>query len=229
LMGLENGNLKDHFEFYRDIGLEENRLDLEKQFAQIKSMPVGALRRGQDPSQIGHYGDRSMFNPVMTQASQPEQSFSSYPMNLAQTTTYAIRPGPYTSSTAHGVDHGEPSSSVGYDNLSVPSQPQYPTSAALSAPESSSALRPEHYRSVVLVRPGKDIASSLHRFQATEDQDLEKYGSEFFAVEDAQGQECWVYEGRTSKIRYWTWSLDPKSGYVDIGKGKGKESGRRKH
>jgi len=200
-MGLENGNLKDHFEFYRDIGLEENRLELEKQFAQIKSMPVGALRRGQDLSQIGHYGDRSMFNPVINQASQPEQSFSSYPINLAQTTSYAIRPGSYTSSTAHGV-HGEPSSSVGYDNLSVPSQPQYPTSAALSAPESSSALRPEHYRSVVLVRSGKDIASNLYRFQATEDQDLEKYGSEFFVVEDAQGQECWVYEGRTSKIRY---------------------------
>jgi hypothetical protein len=164
LIRLENGSLKDYFEFYQDISLKENKLDLEKQFAQIKSMPVRALRRGQDPSQIGYYGDRSMFNPVMNQASQSEQPFSSYPIGLAQTTTYVIRPGPYTSSPAHGVNHEEPSSSVGYNNLSVFSQPQYPMSAALSVTELLSALRPEHYRSVVLVCPGKDIASNLYRF-----------------------------------------------------------------
>jgi glucose dehydrogenase len=94
----------------------------------------------------------------------------------------------------------------------------------------SSTYKNSSYKAINTVFcPGKDIASNLYRFQVTEDQDLEKYGSEFFAVEDAQGQECWMYKGRTSKIRYWTWSLDPKSGYVDIGKGEGKESGRRKH
>jgi hypothetical protein len=50
LIRLKNNSLKDHFEFYRNIGLEENKLDLEKQFAQIKSMPVKALYKGQDLS-----------------------------------------------------------------------------------------------------------------------------------------------------------------------------------
>lgn len=166
-----------------------------------------------------------MFNPITTnQAYQPKQSFS-YPMPLAQTTTYAIRPVPYSSSTSQG---GEPSSSVGFDSLSVANQPQYPTSAALSASELSSESRPENYCSVVLVCPGKDIASNLYRFQVSDDQDLEKYGSEFIAVKNAQGQECWMYEGRTSKIRYWTWSLDPNSGYVEVEKEKGKESSKRR-
>jgi hypothetical protein len=110
-----------------------------------------------------------MFNLVINQASQSEQPFSSYLIGLAQRTTYVIQPGPYTSSPAHRVNYRESSSLVGYNNFLVPSQLQYLTLAALSATESLSALRPEHYRLVVLVRPGKDIALNLYRFQVTKD------------------------------------------------------------
>jgi hypothetical protein len=46
LRGFWAGDEKNHFEYYRDVGLEEHRLELESAFDQMKSMPVRVLRRG---------------------------------------------------------------------------------------------------------------------------------------------------------------------------------------
>jgi hypothetical protein len=53
LQGFWAGNEKDHFEHYRDVGLDEHRRDIEMAFDQMKSVPPLGLRLGQDHSAIG--------------------------------------------------------------------------------------------------------------------------------------------------------------------------------
>ncbi|KAH8587320.1 hypothetical protein B0O99DRAFT_601762 [Bisporella sp. PMI_857] len=193
LRGFWNGDEKDHFEHYRDVGLDEHFHDIQRALDGIKSMPVSALRRGQDHSQIG------------------VSSFS-----LKVPTTYSVPMQPASSdvpTTLRGyqVNYSAPVNLASSSLATTPTPVAFDTSIS-SAPV---ALRDEDYVDVTLVQYGRDISHHVYRFQ-TPRGPVEKLGSEFDVSTDPRGNQCMVYYGKLSGTYFWTTSLDPESEHVRI-------------
>jgi hypothetical protein len=201
LRGFWNGDEKDHFEHYRDVGEDENVAQLEDAIANMKSIPTGVLRRGQDHSQIGasssnYYSSAAL--PLRSNA--PDQLY--------------------------GGQESAPSIPPDSDQQAMERSAGPSDTPLVSDFQSTSALQNENYVEVTLVKPGQDIANNTYQFQ-THIGTVQKLGSEFTELTDPEGFQCMGYYGSKSKIWYWTRSLDPESGYVVVYKGKGKE--KRKH
>ena len=211
LRGFWNGDEKDHFEHYRDVGNEEHKLQLERAFADMKSMPPGVLHRGQDHSQIGASSSR-----YSTSAAYPLGSSTS-----AVSSAY----GPVSVSTYSSISGAQQVTSMSQGSNSVSWSSGLSGTSQVVAESSTSAtsvpLRDEDYVEVTIVKRKKDIADNVYEFH-THAGRVQKLGSDFFESTDPRGIPCMAYYGPSSKTFYWTTSLDPDSGYVRIG-GKGKK------
>jgi len=75
-----------------------------------------------------------------------------------------------------------------------------------------------NYVSVSVREFGESISENVYGF-IHDDGALEKRGHEWHEetmLRDGQPVPCMVYTGRTSGIRYWTWTLDPASDAVGV-------------
>jgi hypothetical protein len=238
LRGFWNGDEKDHFEHYRDVGEDENVAQIEDAIAKMKSIPIGVLRRGQHHSQIGasssnYYSSEILPSNAPGQLYAGQASASSIPPDSNQQ-AMEWNPAPdqlYAGQTSASSIPQE-SDQQAMEWNPAPDQLYAGQASASSIPPNSgfqpaSALQNKNYVEVTLVKTGQDIAHNTYRFQ-TQIGPVEKLGSEFVESIDPQGSPCMAYYGSRSQIWYWTRSLDPESGYV-VFKGKGKESGKRRH
>jgi len=190
LRGFWEDDAKGRFENYRDVGSDENFHDIQRALDSIKSMPVGPLPRGQSHFQIGASSFSMLPVAYSISASPALANVYEYPVNYAS--------------------ENLASSSLATISLTLPAA--FPASMG----SSPAALRDEDYVEVTLVKYGQDISGHLYRFKTRLGLLLEKLGSEFYTSTDPRGRPCMVYYGKTSKIYYWTASLEPKNEYVKI-------------
>lgn len=98
LRGFWAGDKKDEFKHYKDVGLDENLRELQRAIDAMKSMPVSALRRGQDHSQIGATSSISKYTVSAPSSSMPGASYTgagsvyTYPIRIA-TPSPELNPG----------------------------------------------------------------------------------------------------------------------------------------
>jgi len=210
LVGFWDGNGRDDFRYYRDVGLDEHKLELEKAFDLMKSMPPTAIRLGQDPPTIGsRLGELSKLEPV----------YSQYSVSVA----YTQPPTGYSRGFPAAGTSSTPSLEVPntalYEAARAPMDVEYPN---------ISQLLDEDYVQVSVYEFGDSIWEHIYRFVHT-GRTLERKDSEWHedtVLRQGQLMPCMVCTGRTSGVRYWTWTLDPESQSVTVNlknKGKGKK------
>ncbi len=145
LRGFWDGDTKDHFEHYKDVGEEVHRPQLENTFADMKSMPPGVLRMGQLHSEIRLSDSQHRTPATFPLGSNAPTGSSNYnPYNQASDSMYTT---PMPLAVPQQPTRIEPTSTLRVDILS---------------PDLLLPLRDEDYVEVTLVRRGQDINSNVY-------------------------------------------------------------------
>ena len=199
LVGFWDGQQRDDFQYYRDVGLDEHKVELVRAFDLMKSVSPSALRLGQDSSMIGsRLGALSI-------------SQSAYPSGSTQSLSIGYNdPGPSTAPIVY--------SPAVQDTFQDP--PQRISSSAITPASSLPSTAALNSSDCVYVEPmstSERDGYTYYRCAQPLGKDIEVRRDRWYeSVIDYQGVDigCWAYTGNSGKI-YYAWNLDVK------GKGKG--------
>ncbi len=177
------------FERYMDVGEDRYAEHIMAAFNHMKSIPIG----GNAGIPLGmNYGDIGRHGATVSAPTYTAPYTARTPMvNPAVTSTGA------SGSYAMNVDEPGGQGVVGEPG----------------GQGAGAELLEEDYVEVKVRTLGLTIADTVYRFTGKNGK-LEKLGSEFqtcsFVDSDGNERSYWVYEGRTSGTKFWTWTLDPK-------------------